>query len=49
MGWKLHNGEPHKMKAGRCIKVLLKHKLIKETRRGNYRITAKAKTALKEK
>jgi AAA domain/Bifunctional DNA primase/polymerase, N-terminal len=48
MGWKLHNGEPHKVKAGRCIKVLLKHKLIKETRRGNYRITPEGENVLKE-
>ena len=34
MGWKLHNGEPNKMKASRCVKGLLKHKLIKETRSG---------------
>ena len=42
MDWKPHNGEPNKMKAGRCIKALLKDKLIKETRRGNYVLTDEA-------
>ena len=48
MDWKLHNGEPNKMKAGRCIKALLKHKLIKETRRGNYVLTDDGQKALAE-
>jgi len=47
MGWKLHSGEPNKMRAGRCIKALTKHKLIKETRRGNYRLTPEGETVLK--
>ena len=46
MEWKLHNGDPNKMRAGRCVKGLLKHKLIKETRRGNYILTAEGKAAL---
>jgi AAA domain len=48
MGWKLHNGEPNKMKAKRCIGALLKHKLIKETRRGNYVLTDDGQRALVE-
>jgi hypothetical protein len=46
MGWKLHSGEPNKMKAGRCVKALLKDKLIKETRRGNYVLTPEGKSAV---
>jgi hypothetical protein len=49
MDWKLHSGEPNKMRAGRCIKALLKHKFIKETRRGNYVLTTEGKRALKQK
>jgi AAA domain len=49
MGWKLHNGEPNKMKASRCIKALLKAKLIKETRRGNCVLTDDGKEALEQK
>lgn len=43
MGWKLYSGEPHKTKAARCIKSLLKDKLIKETRSGNYILTPEGK------
>ena len=32
MGWKLYSGTPNRMKAGRCIKALVKAKLIKITR-----------------
>jgi AAA domain len=49
MDWKLHNGEPNKMRAGRCIKALLKHKLIKETRRGNYALTDEGERAVEQK
>jgi predicted transcriptional regulator len=49
MGWKLYSGEPNKMKAKRCIEALLKHKLIKETRRGNYVLTDDGKRALEQK
>jgi hypothetical protein len=49
MGWKLHSGEPNKMRAGRCIKALIKHKLIKETRRGNYVLTDEGERALEQK
>ena len=49
MDWKLHNGEPNKMRAGRCIKALVKHKLIKETRRGNYVLTDEGERALEQK
>ena len=39
MGWKLFNGDPNRMKAGRCIKALVKAKLIKVTRAGHYKLT----------
>jgi hypothetical protein len=39
MGWKLHSGEPNKMKASRIVKELLRLKYIKETRTGRYKIT----------
>jgi hypothetical protein len=29
MGWKLHNGEPNKMKVSRCINGLKKAKLLR--------------------
>jgi hypothetical protein len=48
MDWKLHNGDPNKMRARRCIQALLKHKLIKETRRGNYVLTRDGQNALAE-
>jgi hypothetical protein len=47
MGWKLHSGEPHKVRVGRCLKQLKDDKLINETRRGRYRLTDKGKTALR--
>ena len=46
-GWKLYNGEPNKMKAGRCIKALVKAKLIKLTRVGRYRLTPEGEKVLK--
>jgi hypothetical protein len=46
MGWKLHNGEPNKMRAKRCIKALIASRLIKATRRGNHILTAEGKAAL---
>jgi hypothetical protein len=47
MGWKLHSGEPHKVKAGRCIAALKASKLIKETRAGRYRLTPEGEKVLK--
>jgi hypothetical protein len=47
MGWKLHSGDPNKMKAGRIIKTLVKDKLLKEARRGRYALTEEGKKALK--
>jgi hypothetical protein len=47
LGWKLHNGDPHKVKVGRCITRLKDLKLITETRQGNYRLTEKGKSALR--
>jgi hypothetical protein len=46
MGWKLYSGEPNKMKADRCIKALLKDKLIKETRRGNFALMPEGNSAI---
>lgn len=47
LGWKLYNGEPNKMKAGRCIKALVKAKLIKLTRAGRHRLTPEGEKVLK--
>lgn len=46
MGWKLFGGEPHKSKAGRRIKALVKQKLIKETRAGRYQLTPNGRSVL---
>jgi hypothetical protein len=48
MGWKLHNGQPNKMKASRCIKELIKAKLIKKTRAGRYKLTPDGEKELNE-
>jgi hypothetical protein len=47
IGWKLHSGEPNKMKAKRIVDELKRTKLIKETRAGRYKITDQGKNALK--
>jgi hypothetical protein len=47
MGWKLHSGEPHKVKAGRFIATLKASKLIKETRAGRYKLTPEGEKVLK--
>jgi hypothetical protein len=47
MGWKLFNGDPNRMKAGRCIKALTAAKLIKITRAGNYKLTDEGRATLK--
>jgi hypothetical protein len=47
MGWKLYSGEPNKTKANRCVKDLIKAKLVKETRRANHVLTSAGKQALK--
>jgi hypothetical protein len=39
MGWKLHNGEPNKMKVSRCINGLKKAKYVIVTRAGRYRVS----------
>jgi hypothetical protein len=46
MGWKLHGGEPNKMKAHRCVGSLKAAKLIKETRVGRYKLTPVGKKVL---
>ena len=48
MGWKLYSGEPNKMKAHRCIKELIKAKLIKKTRAGRYKLTPEGQKELNE-
>lgn len=47
MGWKLYSGVPNRMKAGRCIKALVKAKLIKVTRAGHYKLTPEGEAVLK--
>jgi hypothetical protein len=47
MGWKLHSGEPNKMRAKRCVEALAKAKLIKTTRAGRHQLTPNGKKALK--
>ncbi|HEX9320491.1 MAG TPA: AAA family ATPase [Xanthobacteraceae bacterium] len=46
MGWTLHNGEPNKVRAGRCIAALEKDKLVKKSRAGRYKLTPEGKKAL---
>jgi hypothetical protein len=47
MDWKLHSGEPNKMKAKRAIEAMKRAKLINETRAGNYRLTEDGKKVRK--
>jgi hypothetical protein len=47
MSWLLHSGEPHKTKIVRALKTLKTHKLVKETRTGNFYLTDDGKSALK--
>ena len=47
MGWKMFNGEPNKMKASRAVKTMVKDKLIKETRKGNYQLTDEGRAVLR--
>jgi hypothetical protein len=44
--WKLHNGEPNKVKAGRVLKALIGLKLIRATR-SSHLLTDEGKKALK--
>ena len=46
MGWKLYSGEPHKSKAARVVDGLIRHKLVKKTRAGNYQLTPEGKKDL---
>jgi hypothetical protein len=48
MGWRLYSGEPNKMKASRCIKELIKAKLIKKTRSGRHKLTPEGQKELNE-
>ena len=45
MGWRLFNGDPHKMKVGRAIKGM--KKLVTQTRAGNYSLTTEGEAVLK--
>jgi hypothetical protein len=47
MGWKLFSGDPHKTKAVRCIRALLKAKLVRQTRAGRYKLTEEGEEELK--
>jgi predicted transcriptional regulator len=47
LGWKLYNGEPNKMKASRCLRELIKAKLIGLTRAGRYKLTSEGEAVLK--
>ena len=46
MEWKLHNGEPNKMRAKRMVDELKRTKLIRETRTGRHRVTPLGKKVL---
>jgi hypothetical protein len=46
MGWKYHDGKPNKSRAARCLKALVKDKLIRETRAGRYQVTTKGDKVL---
>ena len=47
MEWKLHSGEPNKMRVSRIVKELVRLKYIKETRTGRYKVTPEGKKTLK--
>lgn len=47
MGWTLLSGKPHKTKAVRCVQELKKAKLVKQTRRGTWELTAEGRKANK--
>jgi hypothetical protein len=47
LGWKMHNGEPYKMRAQRVLDRLIKEKLIKKTRAGHHHISEKGREELK--
>lgn len=48
MGWKLYSGEPNKMRAQRCIRELIKAKLVKKTRTGRHQLTPAGEEELNE-
>ena len=47
MGWMLYTGAPNKMRAWRCVRALIKAKLIKTTRAGRYKLTPEGEKVLK--
>jgi hypothetical protein len=46
MGWTLYSGEPNRMKANRCLKALLRAKLVEITRAGHFKFTEKGRKEL---
>jgi hypothetical protein len=46
MKWTLYNGDPNKVRVGRCIKGLLTAKLIKVSRAGHHHLTGEGKKTL---
>jgi len=46
MRWNYHDGKPNKSRAARCLKALVKDKLIKETRSGRYLLTKEGEAVL---
>jgi len=45
MGWRLFNGDPHKVKVARAIKGM--KKLVTQTRAGKYKLTDEGEAVLK--
>ncbi len=48
MGWKLHGGDPNKMRAKRRVDALKRDRLVEETRGGGMSVTEKGKKAMAE-
>jgi len=48
MKWKMHNGDPNKVKAQRCVKKLKGAALIEENHNGGHRLTSKGGKAVLE-
>jgi DNA-binding IclR family transcriptional regulator len=43
MNWKMHDGDPNKMRAKRCVDALKRAKLVRETRTGRWQLTPEGK------
>ena len=48
MTWSLYSGEPNRMKAHRCVRPLVKAKLLRVTRAGYYKLTAEGEKELQD-